>query len=87
MNDEIERVYYTVQQAAEDVGVQGSKIRFWDDQCDIIKKRNDKNNRKISVKELLVFHKIKTLRRFMTMNGVKAVLEGDVQIKVNPDIL
>ena len=88
MKEEIEKVYYTVREAAKDVGVAPSSIRFWDEEYGIIKARKSSNNsRKITVKELMLFHKVKTLRKFMNKDGVKAVLDGDIQIKVNPEIL
>ena len=87
MSDEIQKVYYSVSEAAEDVGVLTSAIRFWDDEYDVIKKRTKTNARQITVNELMLFHKIKTLAKFMNKYGVQAVLDGDIQIKVNPDIL
>lgn len=87
MSEEIDRKYYSVQQAAEDVGVAKSKLRYWDDEYNIVNKRNQADARKITVKELLVFHKVKTLRKFMNKRGVQAVLDGDIQIQVNPKLL
>jgi DNA-binding transcriptional MerR regulator len=85
---ETKKIHYTVSEAAKDVGVATSAIRFWDDEYGIIKTRTPKgNSRKITIKELMVLHKIKTLGKFMNKNGIKAVLDGDIQIKVNPEIL
>ena len=88
MSDEIKRVYYTVGEAAEDLGEATSAVRYWDDEYGIIKTRKEKGNkRQITVKELMTLHKIKTLTKFMNKDGIKAVLAGDIQIKVNPDLL
>ena len=88
MEHETEKVYYTVMEAADDVGVLPSSIRFWDDKYDVISKRSNKGNRRqITPKELLVFHKINTLMKFMNNDGVGHVLKGDIKIQVNPEIL
>ena len=87
MSDKVKKIYYTVGEAAKDIGIYGSKIRYWDDEYNVIKDRTKGNLRKITVKELMLLHKIHTLTKFMNSTGVKAVLEGDIQLKVNPEIL
>ena len=87
MSAEIEKVYYNVKEAAKDVGVTPSNIRYWDDRYHIVEKRGKNDKRFISVKELLVFHKINTLRKFMNLDGIDAVLRGDINIQINKELL
>ncbi len=69
---DIEKMYYTIGEAAAILDVNTSLVRFWEKEFDILKpKRNKKGNRLFTVKDMenlkLIYHLVKergfTLRR------------------------
>lgn len=81
---EIEKVYYTIGEVAEEFNVATSLIRFWETEFDILSpKKNKKGNRqftKSDIKKLrLIYHLVK--ERGFTLQGAKEMLRN------NPDDL
>ena len=81
--DDIEKKYWTVGQAAKTFDVKVSAIRYWDGVFGIVKKRNAKGRRLITKEEMVTLNRIILLSEFMTLKGIKAVLDGRITISVN----
>ena len=80
--------YFTIKQAADRLGVSVSNIRYWDDKYNVIATREDKtNNRVVSPAEVKTFTKIKLLLNFFNSDGVKLVLEGKIDVSIQPQTL
>ena len=86
---EIEKVYFTIGEVAEDFNVATSLIRFWESEFDILSpKKNKKGNRqftKSDIKKLqLIYHLVK--ERGFTLQGAKDMLGNnphEIQDKVD----
>ncbi len=70
----MEKMFYTIGEVAEMFQVNVSKIRYWENEFDIIKaKRNKKGNRLFTPEDIknfkLIFHLVE--ERGMTLEGVK----------------
>lgn len=70
----IEKLYYTIGEVSEMLGVPVSTVRFWDNEFDILKPvKNKKGNRLFTqndVKNLRIIHHL-LKDEGMTLNGVK----------------
>ena len=75
----IEKVFFTISEVADMLGVSTSLIRFWDKEFSIIKlQKNKKGNRMFTsndVRNLTIIHKL-LKEEGMTMAGVKKKLSG-----------
>lgn len=74
---EIEKMYYTIGEAAAILDVNTSLVRFWEKEFDILKpKRNKKGNRLFTVKDMenlkLIYHLVK--ERGFTLEGAQKKL-------------
>ena len=81
---EIEKVYFTIGEVAEEFNVATSLIRFWESEFDILSpKKNKKGNRQFTKNDIqrlrLIYHLVK--ERGFTLQGAKDMLEN------NPDEL
>ncbi len=79
---DIEKVYYTIGEVAEEFNVATSLIRFWESEFDILKpKKNKKGNRQFTrddIKKLrLIYHLVK--ERGFTLQGAKAMLKNNAE--------
>jgi DNA-binding transcriptional MerR regulator len=77
---EIEKVYFTIGEVAEEFNVATSLIRFWETEFDILSpKKNKKGNRqftKTDIKKLrLIYHLVK--ERGFTLQGAKEMLKNN----------
>jgi len=77
---EIEKVYFTIGEVAEEFNVATSLIRFWETEFDILNpKKNKKGNRqftKTDIKRLrLIYHLVK--ERGFTLQGAKEMLKNN----------
>lgn len=77
MDKEIEKMYYTIGEAAAILDVNTSLVRFWEKEFDILKpKRNKKGNRLFTVKDMenlkLIYHLVK--ERGFTLEGAQKKL-------------
>jgi len=78
----------TIPSVAKLLGVNESKLRYWDAEYGVIKEREaSTNNRIITPSDIKLFTKIKLLLNLMTSDGVKAVLNGTVNIQVSEEVL
>lgn len=70
----VEKLYYSIGEVAEMLGVPVSTVRFWDNEFDILKPvKNKKGNRLFTqndVKNLKIIHRL-LKDEGMTLNGVK----------------
>jgi DNA-binding transcriptional MerR regulator len=81
---EIEKVYFTIGEVAEEFNVATSLIRFWESEFDVLSpKKNKKGNRQFTKSDIqklrLIYHLVK--ERGFTLQGAKDMLEN------NPDEL
>lgn len=81
---EIEKVYFTIGEVAEEFNVATSLIRFWESEFSILNpKKNKKGNRQFTKSDIqklqLIYHLVK--ERGFTLQGAKDMLEN------NPDEL
>lgn len=81
---EIEKVYFSIGEVAEEFNVATSLIRFWESEFDILSpKKNKKGNRQFTKNDIqklkLIYHLVK--ERGFTLHGAKDMLDN------NPDEL
>ena len=81
---EIEKVYFTIGEVAEEFNVATSLIRFWETEFDVLNpKKNKKGNRQFTRSDIdklqLIYHLVK--ERGFTLQGAKEMLQN------NPDQL
>lgn len=79
---EIEKMYYSIGEVADELGVATSLIRFWEGEFDIIKpKKNRKGNRQFTKEDVknvkLIFHLVK--EKGFTLQGAREFIKNDVQ--------
>ena len=80
--------YFTIKEAADMLGVRVSNIRYWDDKYNIIATREENtDNRLVSPADIKTFTKIKLLLNFFNSEGVKLVLEGKIEVSIQPQTL
>ncbi len=77
--NEIEKLFYSIGEVADQFGVNPSLIRFWEKEFDIIKPRkNKKGNRLFTIEDLqsfrTIFHLVK--ERGYTLEGARQKLKG-----------
>ncbi len=76
---EIEKVYFTIGEVAEEFDVATSLIRFWETEFDILSpKKNKKGNRQFTKSDIqklkLIYHLVK--ERGFTLQGAKDMLDN-----------
>lgn len=76
---EIEKVYFTIGEVAEEFNVATSLIRFWETEFDILSpKKNKKGNRQFTKSDIqklkLIYNLVK--ERGFTLQGAKDMLEN-----------
>ncbi len=81
---EIEKVYFTIGEVAEEFNVATSLVRFWETEFDVLSpKKNKKGNRQFTRTDIqklrLIYHLVK--ERGFTLQGAKEMLKN------NPDEL
>ncbi len=79
---EIEKVYFTIGEVAEEFNVATSLIRFWESEFDILSpKKNKKGNRQFTKTDIeklrLIYHLVK--ERGFTLQGAKDMLKNNPQ--------
>ena len=77
---EIEKLYYSIGEVAEQFSVAPSLIRFWESEFDIIKpKKNRKGNRQFTREDIqnvrTIYHLVK--EKGFTLQGAKEMLRND----------
>jgi DNA-binding transcriptional MerR regulator len=77
---EIEKLYYSIGEVAEQFNVAPSLIRFWETEFDILQpKKNRKGNRQFTREDIdqirLIYHLVK--EKGFTLNGAKEMLKQD----------
>ncbi len=75
---EIEKIYFTIGEVADQFGVATSLIRFWESEFSILHpKKNKKGNRQYTKADIekikLIYHLVKD--RGFTLNGAKEMLK------------
>lgn len=78
---EIEKIYYSIGEVAEQFNVAPSLIRFWESEFDIIQpKKNRKGNRQFTKEDIdnvkLIYHLVK--EKGFTLQGAKEMLRHDL---------
>lgn len=72
---QIERLYYSIGEAAEMIGVEHtSAIRFWEQEFQLIPVRNRKGNRKYTVDEISLMKVISEAVKELKLTTVKRLL-------------
>ncbi len=79
---EIEKIYYSIGEVAEQFNVAPSLIRFWESEFDLIQpKKNRKGNRQFTKEDIehvrTIYHLVK--QKGFTLQGAKEVLKNDTQ--------
>jgi len=79
---EIEKLYYSIGEVAEQFNVAPSLIRFWESEFDIIQpKKNRKGNRQFTKEDIenirTIYHLVK--QKGFTLQGAKEMLKNDAQ--------
>ena len=79
---EIEKLYYSIGEVAEQFHVAPSLIRFWESEFDIIQpKKNRKGNRQFTKEDIdnvrTIYHLVK--EKGFTLQGAKEMLKNDTQ--------
>ena len=77
---EIEKVYFTIGEVAEEFNVATSLIRFWETEFDILNpKKNKKGNRQFTRSDIqklkLIYHLVK--ERGFTLQGAKEMIKNN----------
>ena len=77
---EIEKLYYSIGEVAEQFNVAPSLIRFWESEFDLIKpKKNRKGNRQFTKEDIdnvrTIYHLVK--EKGFTLQGAKEKLRGN----------
>ncbi len=77
---EIEKLYFSIGEVAEQFNVAPSLIRFWESEFDIIKpKKNRKGNRQFTKEDIenvrTIYHLVK--EKGFTLQGAKEMLRND----------
>lgn len=77
---EIEKLYYSIGEVAEQFNVAPSLIRFWESEFDLIKpKKNRKGNRQFTKEDIqnvrTIYHLVK--EKGFTLQGAKDMLHND----------
>jgi len=77
---EIEKLYYSIGEVAEQFNVAPSLIRFWETEFDILQpKKNRKGNRQFTREDIdqirVIYHLVK--EKGFTLNGAKEMLKQD----------
>jgi DNA-binding transcriptional MerR regulator len=77
---EIEKLYYSIGEVAEQFNVAPSLIRFWESEFDIIRpKKNRKGNRQFTKEDIdsvrTIYHLVK--EKGFTLQGAKEMLRND----------
>jgi DNA-binding transcriptional MerR regulator len=77
---EIEKLYYSIGEVAEQFNVAPSLIRFWESEFDLIKpKKNRKGNRQFTREDIdsvrTIYHLVK--EKGFTLQGAKEMLRND----------
>jgi DNA-binding transcriptional MerR regulator len=77
---EIEKLYYSIGEVAEQFNVAPSLIRFWESEFDLIKpKKNRKGNRQFTKEDIdnvrTIYHLVK--EKGFTLSGAKEMLRND----------
>lgn len=86
--EEIERLYFSIPEAAKMMDVRESKLRYWDYEYGVVAVRGGRsNNRKITTENMRVFTKIKLLSCIMNSEGIKNVLKGRIKITIDNDLI
>jgi len=79
---EIEKIYYSIGEVAEQFNVAPSLIRFWESEFDLIQpKKNRKGNRQFTKEDIenvrTIYHLVK--QKGFTLQGAKEMLRNDTQ--------
>jgi DNA-binding transcriptional MerR regulator len=79
---EIEKIYYSIGEVAEQFNVAPSLIRFWESEFDLIQpKKNRKGNRQFTKEDIenvrTIYHLVK--QKGFTLQGAKEMLKNDTQ--------
>ena len=79
---EIEKLYYSIGEVAEQFNVAPSLIRFWESEFDIIQpKKNRKGNRQFTKEDIdnvrTIYHLVK--EKGFKLQGAKEMLKNDTQ--------
>ena len=79
---EIEKIYYSIGEVAEQFNVAPSLIRFWESEFDLIQpKKNRKGNRQFTKEDIenvrTIYHLVK--QKGFTLQGAKEMLKSDTQ--------
>lgn len=77
---EIEKIYFTIGEVAQQFGVATSLIRFWESEFKILQpKKNKKGNRQYTKHDIekikLIYHLVK--ERGFTLHGAKEMLKNN----------
>jgi len=77
---EIEKIYYSIGEVAEQFNVAPSLIRFWESEFDLIQpKKNRKGNRQFTKEDIenvrTIYHLVK--QKGFTLQGAKEMLRND----------
>lgn len=80
MNDQSEKLYYSIGEIAKELDVNTSLIRFWEKEFDILKpKKNKKGNRLFTREDrqnlLIIYHLVK--EKGYTLQGAKDRIKSD----------
>lgn len=85
------KLYYSIGEAADILGVNTSLIRFWEKEFDILKpKKNKKGNRQFTKDDIenlkIIFHLVK--ERGFTLQGAKEkIKQGKISAKQEVDVV
>lgn len=88
---EIEKLYYSIGEVAEQFNVAPSLIRFWETEFDILQpKKNRKGNRQFTKEDIdqirLIYHLVK--EKGFTLSGAKEMLKQDaIALKDNMEMI
>ncbi len=88
---EIEKLYYSIGEVAEQFNVAPSLIRFWETELDILQpKKNRKGNRQFTKEDIdqirVIYHLVK--EKGFTLSGAKEMLKNDtVAIKDKMELI
>ncbi|HLZ16310.1 MAG TPA: MerR family transcriptional regulator [Cyclobacteriaceae bacterium] len=79
---EIEKIYYSIGEVAEQFNVAPSLIRFWESEFELIQpKKNRKGNRQFTKEDIenvrTIYHLVK--QKGFTLQGAKEMLRNDTQ--------
>jgi len=86
--EEIKKLYFSVSEASKKLGINQSRLRYWDEEYGVVSIRAEKGKfRRVTPKDMITFTKIKLLSCIFNSEGIKQVLKGKIKVTIDNDLI